>query len=79
MYMVWFACNMVSTVIIYFVIPETKQHSLGEIGELFGDKVVVHMTADGNAIMEKDKVANMVLPAVETMELKAAMTHRKRV
>ncbi|TVY33848.1 MFS glucose transporter, partial [Lachnellula occidentalis] len=53
MYMVWFAVSIVSSVLIYFFIPETKGLALEEIGELFGDKVVVHMTSDGRGIVEK--------------------------
>jgi hypothetical protein len=52
MYMVWFAVSIVSSVLIYFFIPETKGLALEEIGELFGDKVVLHMTADGRGIVE---------------------------
>lgn len=47
---------MVTTVIIYFWLPETKQRSMEELGELFGDEVVVHLTADGEGIVEKDKI-----------------------
>jgi MFS family permease len=67
MYMIWFACNVVSTVVIYFVIPETKQMTLEEIGELFGDNVVLHMTADGNSIVEKDKIQDDYIPGGEKM------------
>jgi len=64
MYMVWFSCNIVSTIIIYFYIPETTGIALEEVGELFGDKVLVHMTADqlgivdeneGDGVLEKEK------------------------
>jgi len=52
MYMVWFAVSIISSILIYFFIPETKGLALEEIGELFGDKVVLHMTADGRGIVE---------------------------
>jgi hypothetical protein len=52
MYMVWFAVSIISSILIYFFIPETKGLALEEIGELFGDKVVLHMTADGRGIIE---------------------------
>lgn len=51
-YMVWFSCNVVSTIIIYFFIKETSNLTLEDIGELFGDKVVVHLTNDGTDIVE---------------------------
>lgn len=52
MYMVWFAVTVVSTVLIYFFVPETKGLALEEIGELFGDKVALHMTADQRGLVE---------------------------
>lgn len=52
MYMVWFTCNIVSTVVIYFFLPETANLPLEEIGALFGDEVVIHMTADGQGLTE---------------------------
>lgn len=53
-YFVWFACGAISAVGVYFLIFETRGKTLEEIGELFGDQVVVHMTADGRGIMEGD-------------------------
>jgi hypothetical protein len=47
MYMVWFACNIVSTVVLYFFLPETANKTLEEMGDLFGDEVVVHFAGDG--------------------------------
>ncbi|KFY68508.1 hypothetical protein V496_01030 [Pseudogymnoascus sp. VKM F-4515 (FW-2607)] len=63
MYMVWFACSMVSTVIIYFFIPETSNMSLEEIGALFGDPVMVHLTADGHGIVENDNFKSIGINA----------------
>lgn len=59
MYMVWFAVTIVSSVLIYFFVPETKGLALEEIGELFGDKVVVHMTADQKGILEDKEGGNV--------------------
>ncbi|KAF2102097.1 general substrate transporter [Rhizodiscina lignyota] len=56
MYLVYIACNCVTVVVIYFFVPETSNLSLEEIGELFGDKVVVHLTADGHGIVEEEEV-----------------------
>jgi hypothetical protein len=59
MYLVYIICNVVSTILIYFYIPETAKLSLEEIGELFGDRVVVHLTNDGHGLVEGDKIAQM--------------------
>jgi len=56
LYIVFIACNVVSTVLIYFFVPETSRLSLEEIGELFGDEVVVHLSADGHGIVEQQKL-----------------------
>jgi hypothetical protein len=34
--------SAVYIVLIYFLFPETKQRTLEEIGEIFGDKVAAH-------------------------------------
>lgn len=52
MYMIWFALTVISSIVVYFFIPETKQIPVEEIGGLFGDPVIVHLTADGHAIVE---------------------------
>ena len=39
-------------IVIYFFLPETKRIPMEEIGALFGDKVIVHLTADGHGIKE---------------------------
>lgn len=55
-YLVYVALNAVSIVLVYFFVPETKNLSLEEIGELFGDEVVVHLSADGHHVVESEKV-----------------------
>jgi len=45
-------------VVVYFLIPETKRIPIEEIGALFGDEVVVHLTCDGHAIVEEDTDIN---------------------
>ncbi|KAH8697513.1 general substrate transporter [Talaromyces proteolyticus] len=45
---------LISTVVIYFFVVETKGLPVEEIGALFGDKVVAHLTADGQGIVEDD-------------------------
>lgn len=55
MYFLYMALCIISTVVVYFFIPETKQIPIEEIGALFGDEVVVHLTADGHGIVEEGK------------------------
>lgn len=55
MYLVFMSLNVISIVIMYFYLPETAGKSLEEIGELFGDEVVVHLTEDGHGIVEQEK------------------------
>jgi hypothetical protein len=57
----------ISFIITYIYIPETKQLPVEELGALFGDEVVVHLTNDGHGIME------------ENMELKIAGEHIEEV
>lgn len=52
--MICFACNIVSTVFVYFYIPETRLLPLEEIGALFGDEVVVHLNANLTGLVEED-------------------------
>lgn len=55
MYYIWMGLCLISTVIVYFYVPETRQIPIEEIGALFGDEVVVHLTANGTQIVE-DKI-----------------------
>lgn len=55
MYLIWMGCCITSTFIVYFFIPETARLPMEEIGALFGDKVVVHLTSDSRGI-EEDKL-----------------------
>ena len=68
--MIYFSLAVVSAVVVYFFIVETKNLPMEEIGALFGDEVVVHLTADGHGIVE-DK------PGVEQMESAAANSGEK--
>jgi hypothetical protein len=61
MYLIYCGLCIISTIITYFFVPETKGLPVEEIGALFGDEVVVHLTADGTGIVEdsgeKDNVS----------------------
>lgn len=58
MYLLYMGLCIISAIIVYFWIPETKGLPVEEIGALFGDEVVVHLTADGHGIAE-DKVGEV--------------------
>ncbi|RDL36075.1 uncharacterized protein BP5553_06687 [Venustampulla echinocandica] len=55
MYLLWCGLCLLSTVFVYYYIPETKCLPVEEIGALFGDDVMVHLTADGHGIVEAEK------------------------
>lgn len=59
MYFLYMALCLVSTVIVYFYCPETKQLPIEEIGALFGDEVIVHLTADGHGIVEENEMVKI--------------------
>ncbi len=52
MFLIYFALAIIASIISYFYIVETKNLPMEEIGALFGDEVVVHLTADGHGIVE---------------------------
>lgn len=54
MYFIYAGLTVLSTIIVYFYVPETKQIPVEEIGALFGDEVVVHLTEGGHGIVEQD-------------------------
>lgn len=53
MFLIYAGLCVISFVITYFYIPETKGLPVEEIGALFGDAVAVHLTADGEGIIEE--------------------------
>jgi hypothetical protein len=69
MYFVWMACSIISTALVYYFIPETTRMPLEEIGALFGDDVVVHLTADGHGIVEKELMDGLDLPDTKYVEV----------
>lgn len=68
MYFLYMGLCIISTIITYFYIPETKLISVEEIGALFGDEVVVHLTADGHGIVEENKMVKVNVENVENVE-----------
>lgn len=69
MFLIYAGLCAVSLVITYFYIPETKGLPVEEIGALFGDVVAVHLTADGEGIVEdKQAVSQIEESTVQTVE-----------
>ncbi|KAK5021905.1 hypothetical protein LTS07_010487 [Exophiala sideris] len=67
MYFIYMGLCLISVVIVYLYIPETKQLPVEEIGALFGDEVAVHSTRDGHDIVEHDQAAQPdVKPSQQT-------------
>ena len=60
---------MISIIIVHFYIPETKQLPVEEIGALFGDEVVVHLTDDGHGIVEENMELKIGGGKVQVAEL----------
>ncbi len=54
MYLLYMGLCIISGIVVYFIIPETKGLPMEELAALFGDEVMVHLTADRTAIVEGD-------------------------
>lgn len=52
MFLVYFGCAIIAAIIAWFFVVETKGVPMEELGALFGDEVVVHLTSDGHGIVE---------------------------
>ena len=69
MFLIYFALSVIAAIFTYFYIPETKGLPIEEIGALFGDVVVVHLTADGHGIVEDKQIEDDdPKPTVVTVE-----------
>lgn len=60
MFLIYSGCCIFSFIIVYLYIPETKGIPVEEIGDLFGDRVAVHLTAEGNDVIEKEHEVQMI-------------------
>lgn len=67
MYFLYMSLCIISTIIVYFFIPETKKIPIEEIGALFGDEVIVHLTADGHGIVEEGKDVRIEIEDASTV------------
>ncbi|KIW41719.1 uncharacterized protein PV06_07249 [Exophiala oligosperma] len=69
LYFIYMALCIISTVIVYFFVMETKGKPVEELGALFGDKVVVHLTSDGHGIVEEKLMAEVKEDKVEEVKI----------
>ncbi len=60
MFLIYCVICICSFFVVYFFIAETKGLPMEEIGALFDDKVAVHVTADGEGIIEEKQGVEMV-------------------
>ena len=69
MFLIYAGLCVLSFIGTYLYIPETKGLPVEEIGALFGDTVAVHLTADGEGIVEDKQVEVQVENiAMQTVE-----------
>lgn len=59
MFLIYTGFCVFSFFIVYMFIPETRNLPVEEIGALFGDPVVVHLTADGEGIVEDKQLIEL--------------------
>ena len=65
MYLIFMGFSLICEVLVYFFIVETQGRPVEEMGALFGDEVVLHMTSDGRGLVEKSD--GVVLDHVEVV------------
>jgi hypothetical protein len=55
MYLIFMSLCLICEVLVYLYVPETRGKPVEEMGEIFGDKIDVHMTSDGRGLVEKSE------------------------
>jgi hypothetical protein len=53
MYLIFMGFCIICEVVVWAFIPETRGRPVEEMGALFGEEVVLHMTSDGRGLVEK--------------------------
>ncbi|OAL40692.1 hypothetical protein AYO20_00428 [Fonsecaea nubica] len=70
MYLIFMSFCIVCEAVVYFFVPETRGLPVEEMGTLFGDEVVMHMTLDGRGLVEKDTTEGVVMEQIEVVAAK---------
>jgi len=52
MYLLWTGLCLMSMILVYLYIPETRCLPIEEIGALFGDDVIAYLASDGHGLVE---------------------------
>ena len=52
MYLIYMALCIIAWPVVYFYVPETTKIPVEELGAIFGDEVIVHLSADGHELVE---------------------------
>ena len=69
MYLIFMSFCLVSEILVFFLIPETRNRPVEEMGVLFGEteEVVLHITDDGKGIKEMGTISVQKLEVAETV------------
>ncbi|KAJ9609896.1 hypothetical protein H2200_006225 [Cladophialophora chaetospira] len=68
MYLIFMGFCIICEVLVYLFVVETRGLPIEEMGALFGDEVVLHMTSDGRGLVEKND--GVTLDHVEVVDSK---------
>ena len=68
MYLIFMGLCVICEIVVYLYVPETRGRPVEEMGALFGDDVVLHMTSDGRGLVEKSE--GVALDHIEVAENK---------
>ena len=52
MYLIYIALCIIAWPVVYLYVPETTKIPVEELGAIFGDEVIVHLSADGHDLIE---------------------------
>ena len=67
-YLIYMGFCITCEVVVYCHIPETRGKPVEEVGALFGEEVMLHVTSDGRGLVEKP--GGVVVEEVEVAQVK---------